>query len=808
MNLLGGEISGNTANTTSASVGAIYAYQFASINVGGNMVIKNNYKGTSSSASFGDLNIGTKKLKVASDFSGDVYVYSDNNYQFKNVFGNIDESFSITNGRFHNNRNAYLFGTRDELSQVIWDYDYSTPSTIAQPTTTNIGTLRRYAFVDPSGALSATIYKDIALPILNPTDYTVVYNSATDTVSYTWNDTTYGSYSFDVPFIDCDIVTARSVAKDALSTYLAGTPSQGITDIINTGKTQIDAAIMVSDIIDILDDTKVLITAQLVKEAKDHVQDTLNGYIASVSSPSTEILSIISDAVGQVTSSNYEDTSTIIADAKVLLDAQLLKEAKKEYSDEISSLVSSFVHAPSSAVLDLENNALSAISEATSAYEVTTLAASYEAQINALYRQEQVDAAKAELDQLVASLTATPSTGLASILAEAKTTLDNVADVNGIDAIVASYADEILAQRLDEVATQLADTYNGCANTNRHEYDNDHLQTLDDIFDSAESYYNDVSNDIIDKITYLEDAIGDLQDVTIARVGEFNPDDTNFDEDNFDSSAYHGVLTPTSPLPSDAQLRVSISEMSDTEALYNDIVSKLIVPTFNQTGVDQIRDQFVNQIIFAAVSVSLVDGGNVALPPVSGTEYTITLLIPENYRDRSDISIVYPLSDSVEVFGTTRNGNLITFTTNHFGTFYLIGDANVGETSPLIEAGFGDKIINLWWIIILLLVVMVAEIVYIVFKHLSNKDHEKQEARANISLLPLIPFVVIYIPNKALLIILILAILVIGLGIYSVLLFLGKAPLIFSRKKEKAEESQKTSDKPEIKQDDLPKPEK
>jgi hypothetical protein len=844
IHLLGGEISGNTANTTSASVGAIYAYQFGSISVGGDMVIHNNFKGTAASTSFADLHIGSKQIQVTEDFSGEVYVYSDNKYQFGNVFGTLVEGKSMADGHFYNNRNAYLHGEKDSLNQIKWDYSYSSPVVIGAPTSSTLGLIRGYAYVDASGTPSSSIYEDFSLPVLNPTDYTVSYDKATDKVTYLWKNTEHGTFSFDVSFSSCDIVTARSIGKDILDAYLSPTPSQAIIDIVTAAKTSIDNAVSPDAITTILNDTETAIINQKVIEEKGDVEQTLFTYIGNPENPSSEILNIIQDAVDAVDVSNYEDTSAIVVQAKALLDAQLLADSKEEGLATIVSLVDALTSSPSTAMLALETEAFNAVLDATSISEVQSLVSSYADQIYALFVQETIDNAKAEIDALVtsltddpsgelltlvteakallddctsvgevnstltdcvaqinalylqdqialtqgnidalvASLTDDPSEGILALVAQAMTALDNATSVESLSGIFDTYADLILEQRLNELATLLAETFNECANTNRHEYSDESLALLESIFEAAEDFFSDDTNDAQAKIDYLEEAIADLTDVPIDRIGDFNPDDENFDETMFDPTLYHGVLEPNVPLQSDAQLLINIVDLTDTEALYEAVINNRIIPKFHDQTVEQIRDSFVDQVVFSEIDMRLVDGDNNSLLLASGTEFQVTLLLPESYRVRENVSLVYLEGDEVEVFKTSREDNLLSFTTDHFGSFYLLGDARVGDSGPLIVHDPNEGVLNLWWVIILELVLIAVE-AFLIFKKYQEKN-EKEEVRAQLSLIPLLPLLLKIIPNGAILIIIVLFVVLLILGAYLVFLFQGKDLLGLLKKKE------------------------
>ena len=772
LNLLGGEIS-NNYTTNGALAAAMQASLFNTISVGGNMTIKENYKGSSvptSNTGFADLDVGTKEIHVTDNFVGTVYVYSSDinrtNYRFNDTFGSLAEGASIGNGYLYNNQNAFLHGEVRNSNQIYWDYYYTAPSTVSEPTATNVGTIRQYAYVNSTSVASTTIYKDIVLPALNPTDYTVTYNPTSNTITYVWNDSTYGDFSFEVPFAQSDLATAKMIADDLLSDYVLLTSSDEIKAIVDNAKADADTAASVADVIDILDATRINIINQLVDEAQEDVRDLLFDYIGNQISPSQAILDIINAAISEVNNTNYQDVSGILSNAESLLDIQLLIEAKEAAAQQIEALLNSLTTTPSTALLLLESEALDALSSASTLLEVQSILASYSLQINEAYINEQISIAKEEIDQHLADLSGEPSSELMAIAAEAKDELDNATNVSEINALLDYYENLLNEQKLSEIATLFAETYNEYANENRYQYSSEGLDALDEIFNNGEDFYNDPANDIMDIIEYLENAIEDLIEVPIVRVGDFNPEDENFDETLYDSSIFNGVISPNVPVPSDSRLVVDILEIDNASSIYDSILENKIVPEFNEKTVEEIRESFINQIIFSEIRISLVNSDDEPISFAEGSEFEITLLLPESYKDRVDINVIGFTDDSVEVFGVSRRNNLITFTVNRLGSFYLIGDMTQNETSPLAV-----DVLNLWWIIILLAVILIGEGCWIVYKHLPKKS---QENRANSSVMALIPIMVILIPNNAILIIILLAIGVLIATLYIAYLFLIK----------------------------------
>lgn len=454
INLLGGEIT-NNYTTNSSLVAAVQASLFSSISIGGNMIIKDNYKGTSTpptaSNAFTDLDVGTKQMTVANEFTGLISIYSTDiarsNYRLSDIFGNLAEGASIAGGQIINNRNPFLLGTENNANQIIWDYAYTAPTTINEPTSTQTGLIRRYAYVDSTTVPSTTVYKDIVLPALNPTDYSISYDATDDTVTYIWNDDTHGEYSFVVSFANCDIESAIVVANTRLDHMVTLDASDEIKSIVADAKTTVDAATSVASIVEILSSTEVLIIDQLIIESQQVAYGLLNDYIGNPINPSQEITDIIATSINAINASNYQDIGDILSQAQALLDIQLLIEEKAKSISQIDLLITSLTSTPSTSLLALQSDAITAINATTSIEEVQATVLSYSAEINALYLKENIDFAKAKLDDLVASFSGEPSANLLALLTEAMTNLDSADNISEINTIVTTYENLLRASK-------------------------------------------------------------------------------------------------------------------------------------------------------------------------------------------------------------------------------------------------------------------------------------------------------------------------------------------------------------------------
>lgn len=191
-NFSGGEISNNI---TMGSAGAIHGSAISTVNISGDIVIRNNYKVSAytetATKTPHNITVGTNKINVSDDFTGEVGVYSDN-YIRNAVFGTITAGLDISEGKFTNDRNGYLFGAAN-ISDLQWEYEFEN-TVITAPTSTSSGKVRQTAIGAPS------ITRDITLNPLNTDDYNVVNNTFEDTdpkVTYTLKNTAYGTISIN-----------------------------------------------------------------------------------------------------------------------------------------------------------------------------------------------------------------------------------------------------------------------------------------------------------------------------------------------------------------------------------------------------------------------------------------------------------------------------------------------------------------------------------------------------------------------------------------------------------------------------------
>ncbi len=226
--LLGGTITNNTC-ASGKNGGGIFVsgnfYVAGDVNVTGNVSGGAIASGTLTGGSPNNINLrddGTVLVNAGYldgdrnyDFGGEVGIYSKN-YTRNTIFGTIVNNADISDGKFYNDRNEYLFG-QPKGTDLEWEYEFNDAVVITNPTSTTNGLARQTAIGAPS------VTRDITLNHLNTTDYDVINDSFEDdnpTVTYTLKDTSNGVIAIDysLPNISdsgylWDIITAPTLSS-------------------------------------------------------------------------------------------------------------------------------------------------------------------------------------------------------------------------------------------------------------------------------------------------------------------------------------------------------------------------------------------------------------------------------------------------------------------------------------------------------------------------------------------------------------------------------------------------------------------
>lgn len=233
--------------------------------------------------------------------------------------------------------------------------------------------------------------------------------------------------------------------------------------------------------------------------------------------------------------------------------------------------------------------------------------------------------------------------------------------------------------------------------------------------------------------------------------GKYNKTDETLDYDSEDVDEYFSIVENAQGL--DEGVRVVVTKIEITVDAVANVKNHLKTDEINDFGLNIDKEALKKQGVIAKLEISLVDINDQKLSAehLSGI-YKISFLLPVELRNSQNIRVVFldENNNLTEVFETSRDGNWITFETEHFSGFYLVADE--------------DQTINLWWLIILLSVLILIEIAVIILKLKKDRDKKKNSQFAMLA--------VTIIPVNAWSIISALAISALGLAGYIIYLFL------------------------------------
>src|SRR5690554_1454384 len=373
--------------------------------------------------------------------------------------------------------------------------------------------------------------------------------------------------------------------------------------------------------------------------------------------------------------------------------------------------------------------------------------------------------AKKDLDDFIKDLVDENTTKeeLDEILKEFEDKINNAKDKEELDHI------------LDDVKKELE---------NQKEI-NDKNKDLDDFVDAAEdSYkYGDLGQKLIDDILKeLEKSLSEkltreeildliieaLEKLRAVKIYNLSSVEGITPNGNYNSQEIlddlYAYIESTEGVKSSVNLKASVKDLINEQTIREMIRKGLIIPK-NSQDLNQLIKTLNKQSIFGLIDISLYDD-EVKYTEYNGV-YTVSLLLPRKLRTLTNLSVLYKGIEKVEVFEVETNGDWITFKTDHFSEFYLIGDSIVGEQT-----------VNLWWLIITLLIIITLEIVVIVILKVKNKSTKAY----SVSFLPLLAV----LPINAITWIIILSIIIILLAIYIIYLILqtNQKVKVFEQKEE------------------------
>lgn len=550
-------------------------------------------------------------------------------------------------------------------------------------------------------------------------------------------------------------------AKDDLKDYVKEEYSYKIQDILDIANNLIDGAKTIEEIDQILIDTKEAINTQL--ELQDYqiiAKDILQSYLDE--GFSDEVQSILDEAHYLIDNAeNIQKIDIIISDTKDEIDVQIEKEEFEQHQDSSLDDLRDYVEGEySDEVQDILDDAYTLILKVNTRKTIDQIVNKAKDDIDNQIEKEEFEqyqeTSKDELDDYIGE---NPSNEVLDILDEAYNLIDDAKNKAEIDLILTNTKkdiDDLIEKEEFEHYQEISkDDLNNYAGENPNDEILDILNEAHDDIDEA------INKAQIDSI--VEDAKENIDKVRSPKT-EITTEDFDETKDYKDdtSDRLYGSVYNEKGIKDDVSLvvaKVDLSIKSET-----DIKKYIEEGSFNiiKDWID--KTELDGQAPFAQLEIKLVgeDGNPVSNDTYVGT-YVVKFLLPKNLREYKNIIVVYldEIGDTLEIFNTTRDNNWITFETNHFSYFYLIGD-------PIEET------ISLWWLIILLAVIIVLEVAIIVVKTVSAK-----EKRVNSITLPII--LAAFAPKGAIIIIIIEVVIVVILLVYIIYLFLDFIKKLFKK---------------------------
>ena len=299
--------------------------------------------------------------------------------------------------------------------------------------------------------------------------------------------------------------------------------------------------------------------------------------------------------------------------------------------------------------------------------------------------------------------------------------------------------DQILAQAKDEIADVLAGT--------------DEASQA-----AAAEKLEQILSDALDKL--------DESPVSSVTVGDIKPDKTpsveggtGDYEEGYDGSIW-GIVTNVSGMPGSIELVIEETDADKQHEIESAAKNGALVAAEGSALTEsEMQDLVAQKDIKCVLDIYLRHNG-VIITEFEGY-YRIKVLLPEQMRSMSGLQVVYVADDgSVQVYDTAiEDGMYLTFTTAHFSNFYILG----------------DKVVDLWWLIILLAVILVIELILIVWLLKQRRDADKKGEEAY-AFAPAAGLLAVHIlPNGAVIACIVLGVLVAAAAVaIAVLLLQGR----------------------------------
>ncbi len=317
-------------------------------------------------------------------------------------------------------------------------------------------------------------------------------------------------------------------------------------------------------------------------------------------------------------------------------------------------------------------------------------------------------------------------------------------------------------------------------------YSDEQEAAMQDIINNLKDSVNGVSSsgdgsesaaDMLEE--YLAGAIADLVKVPVTSVitGDIKISDDgalttadgtgDYGEDN--AEGVWGVVSNNYGMPSDIVLVIDkLEDEREKEvesALKNGNLAAAAGSEFEE---EDLSELFNGKEVKSVLDIYLLQD-NVKITEFNGY-YNVKVLMDSEMRSMTGLQVVYIDDEgNVQVYKTTvEDGKYLVFTTNHFSEFYILGDSTL----------------NLWWLIIVLSIVVLAEIAALLMLILKRKDNRQT---AGCTAIPVALLALIIVPSPAIAI-------CITLGVAAVVLGVAIA-VVAVRNKKKSVKQEEISDK-------------
>ncbi len=447
-----------------------------------------------------------------------------------------------------------------------------------------------------------------------------------------------------------------------------------------------------------------------VSTALSNANNQLDAYLTSIIDPSPAILALIADAkthISTLTSSSAIDAyiADLIkkADLQILLDSKNLAENLLDnYFNNIedaSSQLIKLIDAFKVEILLIEDPIL--LNE-----KMQKLMLELDAQVLSDEKKSAIEDVNTLISTELENMNTTPE--MLALKEELIALIEDLETIDDIEEIIKEYEQKIVVQASYDTALQeLADIFNLYANDQSADYTMSGLDTLNAIFNRINNQISNSNISLEEKIILINQAIYDFNQVKVARSGLINPSSPSFDATDLNPKSIYLSVTSENGLAKGISASVQLSKTLGNSSLVYDLInSGKILNTSTSIDIDKLQSIISNQYIFAEADVQLLDANMqiVELEDKSGA-FQISLILPEEYRDREDIKILMVNDGVVEVYDTVVVENVVTYTTNAFGKIYLM--ANPMEGDPGVKTSNLSAFISTGIVFILLQIIYI-----------------------------------------------------------------------------------------------------